>query len=129
MNMQKFPFTNEGFQELQNALYALPDAALEIEATAIQSDFNNWMNKHFELAPSQVNFLQHLDERAVSFLAFQTSFAVGNCLPIFLHKADPPADDDEIDKIVWPKSTLSAKAGTNFGFEASGVLEIHIDYQ
>lgn len=127
--MQKFPFTNEGFQQLQNALYALTDAALEIEATAIQSDFNNWMNHHFELASSQVDFLQHLDERAVSFIAFKTSFAVGNRLPISLEKADPPADEEEVDKIVWPKSTLSAKAGTNSGFEASGVLTIHIDYQ
>ncbi len=69
-----------------------------------------------------------MDERAVSFLAFQTSFAVGNRLPISLHKANPPADDEEIDKIVWPKSTLSAKAGTHFGFEASGTLEIYITY-
>ena len=85
------------------------------------------MADHFELVESQINFLQNLDERAVSFIAFETSFAVANRLAISLNKADPPTDE-EIDKIIWPKSSLSAKAGTNFEFDAIGMLEINIAY-
>ena len=126
--MKKFPFTNEGFQAQQTVLYVLPDAQLKLEATQIKKDFKNWMANHFELAQTQLNFLQELDKRALSLIAFETSFAVANRLAISLNKADPPADGD-IDKIIWPKSTLSAKADKNFGYEASGTLEINIAYR
>lgn len=126
--MEKFPFTATGFIRLQEQLYLLTASQLEAEAAQIQHDFDDWMATHFELSAQQLRFLTAIDSRLHALLAAQTSFAVGNRLPILLLKADPPAEGDEQGKIIWPKSTLTAIGGINTPYMPSGMLEIHIDY-
>lgn len=127
--MEKFPFTATGFTQLQEQLYLLPDAQLEAEAAQIQHNFDDWMASHFELSAAQLLFLSAIDNRLHALLAAQTSFAVGNRLPILLLKANPVAEGDEQGKIIWPKSTLTAIWGPNTTYMPSGILEIHIDYR
>lgn len=124
----KYPFTNAGFIDLQIQLYAMTDVELKAEAQIIQSDFINWMENNFDLSNKQVFFLENLDTRVTQLVSFLTSFAVENRRPISLHKEDPPPDDNDQGKILKPKSTLSASAGLREPFNATGQLEIHVQY-
>lgn len=126
--MNKFPFTNAGFVDLQQVLYAYPDAELQTEAQLIHSNFIVWVDNHFILSAEQLHFLNCLDNREINLLAYLTSFAVENRRPVVLHAEEPPPDDDKQGKIIKPKSTLSAGNGPNVPFEATGTLEIHISY-
>lgn len=72
--MEKRPFTPQGLQDLINQLYALPDAELQSEATAIGIDFTLWTNNHFTLSSQQVDFLNAIDERFIAA-------AASNCNP------------------------------------------------
>ncbi|MGY3055238.1 hypothetical protein ACVWYG_003453 [Pedobacter sp. UYEF25] len=123
--MENYPFTNEGFQDLQQQLYVLTDLELESEAAEIRTDFIAWMISNFALQPSQLIFIGGIEVKAARWLAEQTAFAIENRLPISLQK-ETPEEDDEQGKIIWPKSTLTATAGQ--GYSASGTLEIHIAY-
>lgn len=127
--MEKFPFTTAGFNALQQQLYALTDQALLVESEHIKNNFTVWMAAHFSLSEKQLLFLNAIDERAKSLISFETSFAVGNRLPVLLQKAEPPAEGEEQGKIIWPKSTLSAAWGTQTPYQPSGTLTIHIDYK
>ncbi len=124
--MEKYPFSNEGFQGLQQQLYALTNADLDAQAVAIRTGLSAWMDLNFELQPSQLQFINSLETKAVRWLAEQTAFAIENRLPISLTKDTPTENDDEQGKIIWPKSTLTATAGADY--TASGTLEVHIAY-
>lgn len=123
--MKKHPFTPTGVAELQQDLYALDDAALAAEAAAIAADFVAWMDAHFDFAPGQLAFLQSVNLQVRQLIATQTSFAVGNRLPIILQKPELSAKDE---KLIKPKSSLTADADGNGDYVASGELVIEISY-
>ena len=123
-----FPFTNAGFLSLQIELYQLNDEQLATIAKQVYEHFEDWVNEQFELTEKQLLYLSQIDERAKNLLAFNTSFALANRLPISLAKDGESTGDDQ-GKIIWPQRTLTAKSGANLGFEASGSLTIHISYQ
>lgn len=134
--MTKYPFTNAGFQALQIELYALSNPELHLEAEKIRADFKSWMNGHFILSQDQLQFLSNINDEARTFIAFQTSFAVKNRLPVYLNKIlknpgiqinageEPPVDG----KIIRTKSKLTAGSDNQGGFNPSGELEIEISY-
>lgn len=127
--MEKFPFTSLGFDQLQHALYALTNPELEIEAALVKDHFDAWISKHFDLSESQLLFLAAIDPKVKAFLAFETSFAIGNRLPVLLFKTSTTTTpEEEQGKIIRPKSTLSAAWGNEITFHASGMLVIEILY-
>lgn len=126
--MIKFPFDNAGFVALQTQCYQLTDEALRLEAEKISTDFDLWMADNFELTARQLAYLLAIDARAKSLLAFDTSFAIGNRLPISLHVEGEPNGDDQ-GKIIWPKSSFTAHSGGSIGYEAGGTLQINIRYE
>lgn len=125
--MQKQPFTNVGFINQQTVLYALPNEQLFLVADDIALNFKQWMNEHFELDSTQVQFLANLDNRAIHFLATQTNIAVANRLQITLEK--PEDDDDKTGKIIKPKSNFIAIDSVNGTYQVTGDLRIEIYYQ
>lgn len=124
--MEKQPFTNVGFTNLQAVLYALPNEQLFIVADSIDLNFKQWMNDHFELEVTQVQFLASLDNRSIQFLGSQTSIAVANRLPITLQKTGN--DDDKTGKIIRPKSNFTATDSVNGTYQVMGDLTIEIVY-
>lgn len=122
----KYPFSNEGFTLLQQALYHQDDASLATAAALVRKDFRAWLIAHFELRESQQQFLLHIDERSAQRFAQETAFAIENRLAILLKK-EPKAHKDEQGKIIWDVSTLTAQSGSS-GFKASGTLCFHIAY-
>ncbi|MFN0291596.1 hypothetical protein [Pedobacter helvus] len=127
--MEKFPFTSLGFDQLQHALYALTNPELEMEAALVREHFDTWISQHFDLTESQLLFLAAIDPKLKAFLAFETSFAMGNRLPILLLKTSTASTpEEEQGKIIRPKSTLAAAWGNEMTFHASGTLVIEILY-
>lgn len=47
--MEKQNFDEAGFISLQETMYALPDEALQMEATQLRNSFRTWINAHFTL--------------------------------------------------------------------------------
>lgn len=121
----KYPFTNEGFAELQAQLYQLDDQALTTEANLIRADFSGWLISNFELDSNQQLFLRQIAPSALALYGAETAFAVENRLMVTLDKDEK--DKDEQGKIIWSTSSLSARAGIN-SFEPSGTLTFHIRY-
>lgn len=126
--MKKFPFTEEGFQALQKELYQLNDDMLAAEADQIKDSFTAWLPSRFELAQKQIDFLNKQNKAYVVFMAAQTSFAVGNRLPVAMAKEDAAANGDDQGKIVYTKSSLTASNAHPTGFVAGGELLFLISY-
>lgn len=126
--MKKLPFTCKGFQDLQDQLYLQSDDALMQEAKKIQDDFTSWMDEHFELRQTQLLYLISIDKRVLMLIAFETSFAIANRLPIRLNKGEA-FNDEQQGKIIWPKSTIVAFSGDKGQYFAKGALEINIEYE
>lgn len=121
----KYPFTNEGFVALQAQLHQLDNQALANEAKLIQADLGQWLQSKFEFSPQQQTFLSNLPSSAVALYSAETAFAVENRLMVTLDKDEK--DKEEQGKIIWDKSSLSARSGMN-GIEASGTLTFYIRY-
>lgn len=61
-----------GVNDLQNQLFALPDADLQLQADAIGNDFKGFISAHFELSTSQISFLDNIDQQFVDTAAAET---------------------------------------------------------
>lgn len=128
--MKKQLFTNAGFQALQAELYQLPGVALELEANLVLTGFQSWMAAHFDLSIAQQDFMAGLSDSIISFLSFQTSFALANRLKIVL---DKPGEEKIVlrkksGKIIRAESSLTDASTIDGDSEAGGMLRIVVDY-
>lgn len=127
--MQKFPFSNEGFQNLQKQLYQLTDPLLAIHANLISEDFKFWVNKNFILTNEQIDFIEMQHPKMIRFLASQTDIAVSNRLPISLIKSAEKATDKQLSsKLIRSESNFSTLYHNNGNIEICGNLIIHVFY-
>lgn len=126
--MTKFPFSNEGFQALQQNLYALSDPDLFAVSNRVFNHFNEWMAENFDLSPSQIDFLETLSPKMTNFLSAQTAMAIGNRLPVTLTKPDGKSENLRGTKLIRPSSEASATSEGEEGFEVEGNLDIEIIY-
>lgn len=127
--MKKFPFSNAGFQALQQELYALNDVDLQVVANTVASQFNNWMSQNFELTSSQVDYIESLNPKMTTLLASQTAMAMVNRLPINLIK--PESQINTLmrgSKFIRPKVATDGSSEGEKGFEVAGGLDIEINY-
>ncbi|SOD13904.1 hypothetical protein [Pedobacter xixiisoli] len=124
--MQKQPFDETGLQSLLQALYALTDQQLNEEAAALKLQPKLWINGHFELTSEQLDYLDQMPAPISHFLGEQGSFAIGNRLPIVLHKeGDTPGDEDKLFK---PKSNLTIETDSQGHISVGGSMSIDITY-
>lgn len=132
--MNKYPFTQQGFIDLQSELYQLADAALAQEATNLLSNFKDWVSNHFELSPAQLNDLNGINQETSHFFAYSGSFAVRNRRPLYLEKTpkDPNQQNrnsgEEQGKLIEPKSKLTASSDSEGNFIAGGDFTTTISY-
>jgi len=124
--MNKFPFNPAGVAALCHHLYLMDDVALAIEATAIESDFKTWTAKWFDLDEGQLLYLNGLPLAALQFLAFQTSFTIGNRLPVTLIK--PEQAGARASKLFEPKASVALTVLPDQSYKASGALVLTISY-
>lgn len=126
--MKRQPFTNAGFQALQNELYQLPDHELQLQANLVLNDFMPWLELHFELSVSQLAFLDQIDPRMKYSLTHNTSFAIANRAPIILIKPEASLRTEAKErKIIRDNVTITSSSDDDF--ELDGELIITIEYQ
>jgi hypothetical protein len=129
ITMEKFPFSNVGFQNLQEQLYRLSDSLLEIQANFILMNFKKWMTESFILSNEQIAFIESQDEKMIKFLASQTSIAISNRLPITLVKPAVNNRKQQLDsKLIRPESNFRTLFNDDGKTEIYGNLTIHISY-
>jgi hypothetical protein len=127
--MQNFPFSNVGFQNLQEQLYQLSNSLLEIQTNFILMNFKKWMSESFILSNEQIAFIESQDEKMIKFLASQTSIEVGNRLPITLVKPVLNNLKQQLDsKLIRPESNFRTLFNDDGKIEIYGNLTIHISY-
>lgn len=115
---------------MQGELYQLPDVQLQEQANLILQNFKAWLIAHLEFSCRQIYFLEQMDSRMISFLSMQTSFAVGNRLPIKLDKSEAPGlQREKAKKLIKAQSKSNAGSGPDEDFSAEGILTIIIDYE
>jgi len=124
--MEKFPFTSEGAAELVAALYALPDAELQMEAAEAHTDFAQWLLKHFLFEPAQVAYLGDMSPNLLSFMGGQVSIAMRHRLPLRLIK--PLNSGLRDSKLIETKSNIAASGGSSGSESASGSVTVAISY-
>ena len=124
--MEKFPFTSEGAAELVAALYALPDAELQMEAAEANADFGLWLVKHFAFEPSQVAYLGSMSPTLLSFMGAQVAMAMRHRLKLELVK--PLNKGLRDSKLIETKSKIDAEGDDSGGENADGSVIIEISY-
>ncbi len=124
--MKKFPFTPEGVSKLCQKLFELDNAALALQAAAIETDFKNWALHHFDFSPDQKVYLNNLHFQVTRFLAFQCSFAIGHRLPVILIKPDEPGV--RASKLFKPKPTLALVVFPDGNYTPAGEIILEISY-
>lgn len=127
--MKKFPFSNAGFQALQQELYVLNDADLQVVTNTVATHFNGWMSENFELTTSQVAFISSLNSQMTTLLASQTAMALINRLPINLIKPESQINTFmRGSKFIRSKVAIDGSSEGEEGFEVEGGLDIEINY-
>lgn len=123
--MTKEPMTPVGVQDKIDALYALTDTALEVQAAAIQSDFKEWIKANFTLTSKQEDYLDALGSQILGYFGAQSSVAFSNRLPIDLIYPAPPTT--EHSKWTGSSNTMAVKSDGGKA-EATGTLSFEITY-
>lgn len=71
-------------------LYALPDADLFEQATAIERNFRTWLSSNFKLTSEQLTYLTNMDDEVVNYYGAQSALCFRHRLPIILVYPTPP---------------------------------------
>jgi hypothetical protein len=128
--MEKVSFTPDGFDDLQTALYALSNAELEIEASAVFTDYVNWVKDHFILNTAQESYLEGLDTLFIAQLASRAAIAFLNRLPLNL--IQPPGYDPSLPTVgKWflDGSTIVVLNSPGQAVSATGELIYEIQFE
>ena len=77
--MIKRPFDHTGVAHVQTTILALPETEKELEMQELKNSFESWMNKWFNLEPSQQLQIQNMDQIFKQELgtAIANNYAVG----------------------------------------------------
>lgn len=127
--MEKQPFTTAGVNALQNWLNSLTDLQLQEQVLLMERDFTAWVMSHFELSARQLLSYNNLAAEVLSFVAWQSTFAVANRRPLHLiTEYSIQRNNDDDGKLFKPKSSLALVAYNDGSFEVGGSFEIEVNY-
>ncbi|RZJ86385.1 MAG: hypothetical protein EOO20_18420 [Chryseobacterium sp.] len=128
--MDKHEFSPEGLSELLRQLYQLPDPQLRQEAAAVSADFRGWLKSNFNLAESQIIFLDALSNEFIAMAVIKSGYFIQNRLPIVLIKATTAGARSETqDKVVVVHQDTKGKYSEKEGFNEEQALSFTIEYQ
>lgn len=126
--MTKFPFTNEGVEQLFATLYQLSDDLLQEEINLLQQDFKGWMAYHFFLNEEQLRYLNNLPETFEQSAAALIGLAMRNQLPVILNKQTNGEVSLRKGKLVDTKNNIVTQYEEGDGPSAHGELLFTIHY-
>lgn len=122
--MNKVPFTPEGFADLAEQLYALPDQELIDKANALQNDLIGWANEHIILSEQQLNFLRNQDFALQNSIQTHASLGILNRLPLILDLPEEYPQPDDTGK--WFIDRTEITTGGPGG--STGFVKFEITY-
>ena len=123
--MKKMSFTAMNIQFLQTELYALKDELLFMEATALATDFRNWMKSKFDFSPAQLDYLNKLSSDFIYYTSQRVNFAIANRLPIYFNQPNFSHDYVGAEKIIRSSDrTYFSSDGV-----AAGSLSFDVSYK
>lgn len=126
--MIKFPFSEAGVHDLFSTLYYLPNELLAIEVIAVEHDFKQWVEAHFLLEQTQLQYLHNLPDSFMEDAARLTATAMSNRLQIILNK---PAQSDitiRKGKLINTQNTLDTSFSETDGKITTGEVIFSISY-
>jgi hypothetical protein len=135
--MNKYTFTPNGLQRLLVFLYGLPDDELQAEAEALRLNFKAWMIRYFEFSPSQIAYLEQMEDVLARYFGTVCGFYVDARWPITLIKEEGSAGaaerlgDPPVWKIVRSEDVLNpdnARSISDTDPVVTGQLRIEIVY-
>jgi len=126
---------NLHLQRLLVFLYGLSDAELQAEAETLRLDFRAWMIEYFDFSPSQIAYLEQMEDILASYFGTVCGFYVGGRWPITLIKEESAAgaaersSDPPVWKIVRSEDVLNPDdARNNAEPIVTGQLTIEVVY-
>ncbi|WP_293298628.1 hypothetical protein [Pedobacter sp. UBA4863] len=126
--MEKLPLSTAGVNTLLAELYNLTDAELFLEAASVTADFRSWVNRHFLLEASQLNFLAQLDDRLVSHTGEQCRIFITQRWPITFAKESTPDDEKPRGKVFELSQSSKSSDGNPQGYQYDNTLHLSISY-
>lgn len=129
--MQKVSFNNAGLQQLLQAYYLLSDEELRQEALLIETDFRQWLIKHFIFSEQQLEDLFAIDETFIEEFSEEFAFFFKNRLPVSLFKEEPI--DQRLSEPGRGKLYRNEKVSTqtyspSLGLSSTETLSLSIQY-
>lgn len=123
--MSKVPFTQAGFEDLADTLYALSDPALNLEADALLADYIQWADDHVVLATAQISYLQSMPTYMIDHLAAMASIGIRSRVPLNLILPSSYSAAARSGKWFLDRSALAITVDPSFVVVAAG----HITYE
>jgi len=126
--MPLYPFTPAGVQDKLDELYALTNTQLAAEAESIKEDFRAWIKSAFILNNDQKDFLDDMNDSAITYYGEQCSLCFLHRLDITLIYPDPPAKPGYAK---WPEATnnIVVAADGNGKLTVTGSLTFTMVYE
>ncbi|GEM_PF-950574 len=123
----KQPFTEDGVNKKIAEVYALDNAALNVEADLLEADLAAWMNANFNLTPEQGSYLSDLSTDTINYLSERLSFCFRHRVTILFSKPVPTSSG----YVKWSETKDKTKTRSNASglFEVSGSFELSIVYE
>ncbi len=126
--MSKFPFTPQGVQDMQAALYVLPDDQLHAVALSVRADFVAWLLDTFEFSASQLDFISSLNSFFLISTGDSAAVAIYNRLPITLTLlSGAKKSQGTTGKLVRKKNNTQESGDGDGEYEGEGDLEFEIE--
>jgi len=121
--------TPSGVQLKLDELYALSDPALQLEAEALQSDYQGWIAANFSLTPEQQTYLANLDAQFIEYAAFNSAFAMRNRMPMALAVLNPSASSKSAaSKLVRTNNSMIVTQDPIGGITVTGSFDYEFEY-
>lgn len=124
----KYPFTENGVEDLLNNLYALSDTELELEAADIELDFKGWMEANIDLSAEQILFMDGIKEEAINYYGSQCALCFRHRLEIKLIYPTPPTTPG-YSKFPDTSNDIRIVTDSNGGMTVTGSLTFTMVYK
>jgi hypothetical protein len=123
-----YSLTSQGVADQLNALYRLADAALQVEADAIRTNFKTWVNDHFALTPAQITCIDKMSLNTLQDFGDTCCFGLKNKLDISYE--DPtPAPPAGYKKFVIKENNTKTKTNSIGTSTGSGTIKFKVGYE
>ena len=131
--MNKHEFSPAGLQALLAELYQLSDSELALEVAAILANFRSWLISRFNFEPSQIAYLEAIDNLFIVAAATATAQFIAARQAISLVKEEPvptqKRKEEGEGKFIWIKKESNYRYAADTPYQTEDTLVFTIAYQ